>query len=255
MVFTARTSAGCLALVVALAAVGVADGHEAPALTGRPAAEIVISDAAILGGWRESVFRGSLRVAGTATETSNLHLRLLPRSSSGRTFNADVTVPTGTFARTLPLPARFVPGRYLLTLTGTGVSGATIPEQERELVIEAPAEGVVSSAWISRSFNGPPVDRVANTVEPRGKKHTLFLAHFVFAAQPRAGTKLTVTWFTPRRPSIGTARKANTRVVVSYLAYFRDPRNTYLKTGRWGAILRSDGRVAKRVSVLVYAPR
>jgi hypothetical protein len=75
---------------------------------------------------------------------------------------------------------------------------------------------------------------------------TQFWAHFVFAAQPRAGSKVTVTWYFPDGKQIGTVPKANRPEVTSFLRS-----NFPIPVGTWRAELRAGGRVVQVLGVRV----
>jgi hypothetical protein len=160
---------------------------------------------AFQGTWRRSRYSGGLVVTGTAENTLQLTVRLLPfgRSEVLQTFTT--SVPPGPFSRTFPLPPVGVfPGNYTVNVSGTAEGGSIVPKNARTRM-EAPREGVVSRAWITAG-RGRPVTSV-----PRGTKR--LVANFVYAAKPFIGSRVTVSWFLGGR-RLGTASKIRWKPIV-----------------------------------------
>jgi hypothetical protein len=91
-----------------------------------------------------------------------------------------------------------------LDVTGTS-GGLPILGRSAALRMEAPKEGVVSRAWITAD-EGKPVKRV-----PPGTRR--LVAHFVYAAKPFIGSKVTVTWYIGGQ-KIGTVRAIRWKPIV-----------------------------------------
>jgi hypothetical protein len=86
-----------------------------------------------------------------------------------------------------------------------------------------PAEGVVQRAWMSLAGRSAVVTRVRATASLQ--------ANFLFRAQPRAGSRLRVTWFHDGRRAV-TIPKPRAQLVTSTL--FSQPR---LSPGAYRAVL------------------
>jgi hypothetical protein len=109
----------------------------------------------------------------------------------------------------LPRGAKVLPGPFVASLTGR--SGRTpLLFQLRTVTLPAPPEGVVRSSFASATEGGRPAPALPPTLIQAW-------AQFVFAAQPRAGRKVTIAWHFPDGKRIGTVAKANRPKVTSFL--------------------------------------
>jgi hypothetical protein len=190
------------------------------------------------------VGKGQLIVSGRVARPSTLRLTLR-RPAGGPLVTVVAPVLAGRFtlrprlaAELLPRGALVLPGAFVVSLTGRS-GGKPVLLQLRAVMLGAPAEGVVRRAFQTDSEDGPPATSV-----PYGP--TQIWAHYLFAAQPQAGRKLTVTWYRPDGRLIGTIPKPNRPVVWSWL------RSNYpIPRGIWRAELHAGGRLVKVLGVRV----
>src|SRR6185437_9762702 len=96
-----------------------------------------------------------------------------------------------------------------VSVRGMGTSSA-LPLQLRPIVIPAPSEGVVRSAFASAIEAGPPTQRL-----PAGAREAW--ANFRLATQPSSQLPLTVRWYWPDGRRLGDVTKSNRPVISSFL--------------------------------------
>jgi hypothetical protein len=122
----------------------------------------------------------------------------------------------GIFTRRLKLRGKRLPGAYEVQVRELAAPGTSPgPSATRSVRLSPPPEGVVSRAFISRRFDGPPVARI------RGRLPVIIFSTFRFAAQPAKGRRLRVRWFfsgaRKAGPVADRARRIVRGVVVSSL--------------------------------------
>jgi sugar lactone lactonase YvrE len=187
---------------------------------------LVLTDASFVARWRASRLRpGTLVLAGGVARAANLRVQLRRGGKAVLTRTFRRRAP-GLFVQRVRLPAKFLPGRYLVRLSGGG-----LPTQERRAVLKPPTEGVVARAFISTKIGGRVLTRIR-------ERRTIIFAHFAFAARPKKGQRLTVSWFPPgaRRP-VAVDRKAIRSTVIAFISS-----GSPLARGRWRAELRYGGK-------------
>ncbi len=144
----------------------------------------------------------------------------------------------GAVRSVVRMPRTLTPGVYTFSYVGRGDAGARV-ERSSPLTLPGPPEGVVRRASISRIRGGPPAARLPRTT-------TRLWARFEFAARPQ-GRRITVWW-------ARNGRRATPFEVSGYRRVFDDFTGNYarlLPGGRWTCVLQVDGRIVRRVSVLV----
>ena len=198
----------------------------------------VLAGARFTARWRESALVGSLVVSGTVTAPVRVDLVL---SQAGvQRLSTRLDLPAGAFEQAVKLPKKLVPGAYELDVTPE--PGAPFSPQMLALDLPAPREGVVDDAYTSTNPGGVPVRRFP----PRTQ--TVF-AQFHFAARPRAGLVITVSWYKPGGRRAGPpVRKPASSLVVSYVSGLR---GKSLPRGTWQSVLRAGRTVVKRLSFRV----
>jgi len=225
-----RRAIGFLALTVAALGIGATAASPPPLTLDAPAVSAV---------WKESWLTGSVRFSGSVGAAAQLNASLRPADRPGpQAAKAQLAAGAdGRFSGRLTLPARLLPGAYLLRVWGTS-GDATLTPVERRVAVPAPPEGVVDRAYTSTSKRG------AATVAVRGPRKELW-AHFHFLVRPRTG-RLTASWYTPSFTWVGTVTRAYR---ADFETFVRAP--TGLQRGRWWCVLKSSGRVVKRVRVRI----
>jgi sugar lactone lactonase YvrE len=182
--------------------------------------------------WRASrLRRGRLVIAGGTARAASLRVQLRLRGKVVLTRRFRATT-AGPFVRRLPLPARLLPGAYVVRISEAGGGAGRLPTQERRATLAPPREGVVARAFVSTKIGGRSLARIAG-------RPSIIFAHFAFAARPKKGERLSVSWFQPgvRRP-VAVDRKPISPLVIAFVKS-RGP----LPTGRWRAELRYGGKL------------
>jgi Tol biopolymer transport system component len=201
-----------------------------------------VTTAGFRGRWRESAFRGRLRLEGQVPGASRVRVVLL--RAGRRVTSTAIALRPGPFVRQLALPRGLLPGRYVLDVVPER-SPTELSPQKLGVRLAAPPEGVVVRAWASTAVGGSPRRRL-----PPGT--SLAFAHFRFAALPRPGRAVTVSWFRPGgRPAGPPVRKARSSLVVSFV---ETATGAPLPAGQWRAELRAGKTVVKRLSFRVLGP-
>jgi hypothetical protein len=150
-------------------------------------------------------------------------------------LSATLPLPAGAFRRSVPLPRGLLPGSYVLDIGVVG-SPADKATQRLPLALRAPPEGVVSQAWVSAVLGGLPAVRF-----PRST--WLVAAHFRFAAVPRPGRIVTVSFYDPNGALARSIRKPRAVTVDAFLAT-RD--HSPMPPGAWQAVLTASGAVVTK---------
>jgi dipeptidyl aminopeptidase/acylaminoacyl peptidase len=198
----------------------------------------VVADARFSVRWRESALLGSLVLSGTVATPVAVDLVL--RQAGAERLATKLELPGGAFDHAVKLPRSLVPGAYELGVAPE--PGAPFSPQTFELKLPSPREGVVDDAYTSTNPGGVPVRRFP----PRTQ--TVF-AQFRFAARPRSGLVLTVSWYKPNGRLAGPpVRKPVNALVVSYVS---SRRGGALPRGSWRSVLRAGRTVVKRLSFRV----
>jgi hypothetical protein len=214
------------------------------------AGSVTLGTAGVTGTWREGWFRhGAVHVSGTVSSPSQLKAFVRPRTNlltvtASKSFSAAAGQP---FAVTMTLPARPLPGTYVVSVAGES-DGAKLPSVSREVTVPTPNEGVVSEAIVSATPDGP------SQISLSGAR--VAYARFHFLAPPRA-RKVELVWRTPSYQLICQTKNGplpGCKLVLPYTPTI----HTYVRTvgaplarGTWYCILMVGNTVAKRVAVRI----
>jgi Tol biopolymer transport system component len=186
--------------------------------------------------WRESTLRGAVVVEGQVATPVAVRLALTQGGRVRASWRLELDA--GPFAQALALPTTLLPGGYLLQVTPEASPGA-YPPQTIPLELEAPREGVVRVAYASASPGGIPLRRF-----PFGT--TVVFAQFRFAALPRPGAVLSVSWSRPGGRLAGPPRRKRAADLV--VAFVRSRGNAPLPRGPWKCVIRAGPTVVKRLA-------
>jgi Tol biopolymer transport system component len=201
-----------------------------------------VTRASIRGAWRESAFRGVLRLEGQVPGPARV--RVVLRRGGRRVLSTAIVLRPGPYRRQIALPAGLLPGRYALDVSPER-SPIELTPQRIAVRLAAPPEGVVARTWVSTAVGGPPLRRLP----PRT---SLAFAHFRLAALPRPGRALSVWWYRPGGRRAGPpVRKARAALVVSFV---ETTTGAPLPAGEWRAELRAGKTIVKRLSFRVPGP-
>ena len=194
--------------------------------------------------WQSSVGAGNLVLRGSTSTAANARIDMR-RPGGGPLATRKLMLTGGSFRESMALRngrlrggAKLLPGGFTVALTGRA-GRLKLPLQMQTISIPAPAEGVVRSAFKSRTQNGTSLTRF-----PANAK--IAWANFRFETQPRLSQKLSVRWYFPNGKLVGDVRKSNRPVISSYLSL-----DSGLDSGLWVAELRAGKRVIQRLSVRV----
>jgi dipeptidyl aminopeptidase/acylaminoacyl peptidase len=199
----------------------------------------VVANASFRARWRESVLTGALELKGDVPMPVSVDIALTQGTRLRLTRKLEL--PAGSFTRAIRLPSNLPPGPYVLDVT-PGTSSQAYSPQSVRLELRAPTEGVVRSAHASTHPGGVPLNRFPNGT-------AIVFAHFSFAAMPRPGRVLTVSWYRPGGKLAGPQRrKAASRLIVAYVG---GRNGAPLPRGVWHTVLRAGPTVVKRVSFRV----
>jgi hypothetical protein len=202
----------------------------------------------IVGGFRESRFRGALEVAGSVLVPTEIRVQLLrlrqppdtadlpaARATQGATCRVAHTcrlpVDAGSFSRSLPLATTLDPGTYRVFVGASGAAGKAFT-----LVLAPPREGTVWRAWASSRRDG-------GAARVRAGRPELW-AHFLFQTVPATG-RVTIGWRSPSGRTYTVRERTRLRVD----SRLRVPGG--LEQGTWQAVLRASGKVVWRLPVRV----
>jgi sugar lactone lactonase YvrE len=205
---------------------------------GTAAASLALTGASFDVRWRASrLRRGRLVIAGGTPRPASLRVQLLRRGRVVLTRRFRATV-AGPFVRRLSLPGRLLPGTYVVRLSEVRSGPGRLPTQERRATLAPPVEGVVARAFVSTKIGGRSLVRIVG-------RPSIIFAHFAFAARPKKGQRLTVSWFPQgvRRP-VAVDRKPISSLVIAFVKS-RSP----LPRVRWRAELRYGGKLVATARV------
>ena len=194
--------------------------------------------------WQQSTGIGKLILGGKVSRPTVLQIQLRrPHggplvSESDSFFGGSFRIEPKLAPGLLPPGAIVLPGGFSVLIAGRS-GRIPVLVQLRSLILPAPAEGVVERAYASTNEKGAPVRSVA-----AGSKEAH--ATFVFAAQPRAPLKLTVSWYQPGGRLLGSVVKSNRPTIASFIRS-----KQRLPAGTWVAVLRAGKKVVKQLSVRV----
>jgi hypothetical protein len=210
------------------------------------AAAVRITSASAKVSWRQGwlqpgasvVFTGRIGAAATLTAA----LRPLDRPGTVTARTEFVMAHGGTFTRRLRLPPRPLPGTYSLRVGGT--TGEGVRRAEVRIRIPAPPEGVLARAEVGTTPHGPWLLYKRGSPPVISGSHRIWVRfHFL---SPPTGKRIELVW------------KLHWRTVVRRVATdYKDTlvtsvgSSTGLPTGHWSTELTVDGRVAKKMDVIV----
>ena len=205
---------------------------------------VSVTRAVVAAKWHEGWLRpgAAVRLTGRVDAPSRVTATLRPVGRKGVvTARVDADVArAGSFLAKVPLPPRPLPGRYRLHVTA---SGGRAPKAADVLVrIPAPREGVVGGAGASTSSAGPWLRYNRNTPALSDPQRELWM-RFPFLSPPQ-GQDVSIVWRLKWRVVVGTVHKRYDNTIESYARSA-----TPLPAGTWTALLKVDGRVAKRMAV------
>jgi WD40-like Beta Propeller Repeat len=193
-----------------------------------------VTDAGFQGRWRESVYSGALEISGRVPGLSRVQLAL--RRGKRIHVARGLVLTKGSFTRRIAVPRNLLPGRYVLDVTAAG-SPTELRAQKLTVLLEAPPEGVVRSAWASTTIGGPPLAILPPAPDA--------YAHFRFGSLPKPGRALVARWYWQGDLVGAPRRRPRSPLVIAGVFAKNAPE---LPRGAYQCVLRAGGTVVKRVS-------
>ncbi|HET6690287.1 MAG TPA: hypothetical protein VFG74_05430 [Miltoncostaeaceae bacterium] len=219
------------------------------------AGDVTIRDARAVVRFRRSRSRGFIQVRGTASGGARRLNVLVQRRGLVRSLGRTPTVRAsafrslpvrpGAFRKRIRIPAGFLPGRYTVSLAPVTADQVALPQRRATVLVPAPREGVVDSAFVSASRRGPSVRRF--TTRPRTLFANFRLAPGALPAKGRAN-RLTIRWFRNGK-TIGRLEPRPRKRSLS--AFVRLRNRAPVPRGRYRAVLRSGRTVVAVTTVRV----
>jgi hypothetical protein len=213
-----------------------------------PAPTLTLTSASVTAKWREGwLQKGRVVLRGSVEGPARLQAVLRPAQPGKVTALARITVArAGPYKVVLRLPKRPRPGTYQATVSGQSGSTA-LPKVERDVLLPAPAEGIVDTVIVSATANG------AKKTVLRGRRHQVFVRFHFFT--PPNSRKVAIVWRTPSyrfvcQTSTGPVRGCKlVKPYATTIRTFLRSRATPLQKGTWYCILHVGNKIAKRAAV------
>jgi hypothetical protein len=217
----------------------------AAAASPRAGSTVAITGTKVTAHWKESYVRGAVKFSGTETVAGRIEASLRNVKTDRLIQVKRFSVGTGTFTNSIPLSARPVPGTYRLRLKEFPTGDAS----DKNVVIPAPAEGVIDIAYMTSSKHGARMKVIRNA--------KIIYAHFHFVARPQTNT-LTFKWQKPGNPKVrftGFATKPYATTVDTFVCVKRTSGGSCLDAtlakGKWYCLVMARGKVVKRQDIRV----
>ncbi|HEX4519233.1 MAG TPA: hypothetical protein VH063_06590 [Gaiellaceae bacterium] len=198
--------------------------------------------------WSEGWLKpgANIRFSGTAQAPTTLTAALRPVGRAGVvTARASFELAhAGAFTEQIHLPPRPLPGVYSLRVGGTS-AGATLPPVEIKVTIPAPPEGVLDRVEVSTSPSGPWLVYGNGSAPVISGAHRELWMRFRFLYPP-TGKQVQLVWKMRWHVVVGKISKLVKDTLNTSVAS-----KTALPSGHWVAVLKFDGRIAKKMDVIL----
>ncbi len=220
-----------------------------PVALGAGKGEALTIDGAVANAhWKEGWLLpgATVRFSGNVEAASSLTVALRPEGRAGVvTARASFAVAAaGPFTEQIHLPPRPLPGLYSLRIGGTS-GGAPLETVEVKVTIPAPPEGVLSEAEVGTSPSGPWQIYANGSAPVIGGAHTQIWMRFRFLYPP-SGRRVEFVWKMRWHTVVGKIYKLVKDTLDTSVSS-----STPLPSGHWVAVLKFDGRVAKKMDVIL----
>jgi hypothetical protein len=230
--------APCL-LVTGFPASGIAGGDDQPLAVASAVADVHWKE-----GWLEPganvSFTGSVEGATTLTAA----LRPIGRPGVVTARASFDVAAAGPFTEKISLPPRPLPGIYSLRIGGTS-GGTTLETVQVSVTIPAPPEGVLDRAEVATTRSGPWHIYSNNSPPVIGGAHKELWMRFRFLYPP-TGQQVELVWKMQWHTVVGKVYK-----IVKDTMDTSVTSATPLPSGHWVAVLKFNGRVAKKMDVVL----
>jgi hypothetical protein len=183
--------------------------------------------------WQASKLVGTVAVAGTVGANATLTASLRRHGAKKAAASTSFKVKAGKWSHTLKLPPSLAPGKYDVTVSGSGLKSAVT-----SFTLAAPRYGIVKRGYASGPQRGPAVTTLSTTSE--------LWAHFTFGTLPTKRQTITTQWILPSGQKLAANTRPRTPLVE---AQVKDLTGKALPTGRWHCVIRAGGVVVATVTV------
>jgi hypothetical protein len=235
-------------VVVLLAPLSLVAGHSALAAGIRHTQALTISGAVANAHWRQGWLRpgATVRFTGNVEAPSSLTAALRPVDRPGVVTARIVfdVAGAGPFSEQLRLPPRPLPGNYSLRVGGT--SGETrLTPVDVPVTIPAPTEGVLDQAEVGTTPSGPWLLYRSGSPPVVHGSHKELWMRFRFLYPP-SGKNIELVWKLHWHTVVGKVYKLYKNTLTTSVTS-----GAPLPSGHWSAVLKIDGRVAKKMDVII----
>jgi len=235
-------------VVVGIALVQSSAASSAVLVSGRQAADLTVTAADANARWNQGWLQpgAAIKFTGRVSAPASLTAALRPLDRPGVvTARAAFEVTqAGPFTKTIHLPPRPLPGTYSLRVGGTS-GGSPLEPVDVHVVIPAPPEGVLDQAQVGTTPQGPWLLYKSGTPPVVSGSHKTLWMRFRFLYPP-TGKQIELVWRLHWHRIVGKVYKLYKDVLTTSVASA-----TPLPSGHWSAALVIDGRIAKKMDVIV----
>jgi hypothetical protein len=235
-------------VVVGVALVQITAASSAVLGSVRHAADLTVTAADANAHWNQGWLQpdASIRFTGHVSAPASLTVALRPLDRPGVvTARAAFEVAqAGPFTEAIHLPPRPLPGTYSLRVGGTS-AGSPLQTVEVHVAIPAPPEGVLDQAQVGTTSTGPWLLYKAGTPPVVNGSHKTLWMRFRFLYPP-TGKQIELVWRLHWHRVVGKVYKLYKDTLTTSVSSA-----TPLPSGHWSAALMIDGRVAKKMDVIV----
>jgi hypothetical protein len=212
------------------------------------AADLTVTGADANARWNQGWLQpgAAIKFTGRVTAPASLTAALRPLDRPGVvTARAEFEVTrAGPFTKAIRLPPRPLPGTYSLRVGGMS-GGSKLQTVEVKVAIPAPPEGVLDQAQVGTSPQGPWLLYKSGTPPAVSGSHKTLWMRFRFLYPP-TGKQIELVWRLHWHRLVGKVYKLYKDVLTTSVTSA-----TPLPSGHWSAALMIDGRVAKKMDVVV----
>jgi hypothetical protein len=231
-----------------LVQVPAASSRSAVRVSARDAAALTVTGADANARWNQGWLRpgATIRFTGGVTAPASLTATLRPLDRPGVvTAHAEFDVTrAGPFTKAIHLPPRPLPGTYSLRVGGTS-GGSPLQTVEVRVAIPAPPEGVLDQAQVGTTQQGPWLLYKSDTPPVVSGSHKTLWMRFRFLYPP-TGKQIELVWRLHWHRLVGKVYKLYKDTLTTSVTSA-----TPLPSGHWSAALVIDGRIAKKMDVVV----
>jgi hypothetical protein len=207
-----------------------------------------VTSASTVATWREGWLRpgAAVHFSGTVAGPAALTATLRPLGRPGivTAHEAFAVAQAGPFNGSLKLPPRALPGRYSLRVGGTSGPTSLSPVQV-VATIPAPPEGVLDRVQVGTSPTGPWLTyRAGSPPRVHGTHQGIWMKYrFLY---PPSGKDVQIVWKLHWHTIVGKVYKRYKNILETTVSS-----GSPLPSGHWSTVLKIDGRVAKKMDVVL----